>query len=124
MELHLDRNDSRTIGFVVTCLFNEAIELQDLHAWADEVLRSGVTHPDYILELAVFKGPLKDIFKVIGFAPDSELSKSQEKAISGIAYARGVTPYEKSPSKEAALAALERHPEIMHRFREMFPFLR
>ena len=124
MELHLDRDDSRTIGFVVSCLFNEAIELQDLHAWADEVMRSGEAHPDYIFELAVFKGPLKDIFKLIGFAPDSELTRSQENAILGIAYARGVTPYEKSPSKEEALAALARHPEVMKRFREMFPFLR
>jgi hypothetical protein len=121
--LHLNRDDSATIGFVVACLFSDAISLDELRAWADHVLISVPEYPDYLIELGGFRGYPKDIYRFIGFVPSSGLSTSQKDALVGIAFARGRDPFDPPVSRSKARAALERHPDMLAEFRETFPFL-
>jgi len=119
----LNRDDSATIGFVVACLFGEAINLAELRAWADHVLLTAPNYPDYVTELSLFDGFLKDVFAAIGFVPSRELSDDQQLAVLGVAYARDREPYDPPVSRTEALAALNRHPEVLAEFRSTFPFL-
>ncbi len=120
----LDRDDSATIAFVIACLFRQAVDLEELRAWADYVLASAPEYPNYVTELSLFDGYIKDIFGVIGFVPSRGLTESQENAILGIAFARGREPFDPPVSRSGALEALERHPEVLAEFRATFPFLR
>jgi len=119
----LARDDSATIGFVVACLFRDAINLEELRAWADHVLLSAPAYPNYITELSLFDGYLKDIYQVIGFVPSRGLSASQALAVVGIAFARGREPFDPPAPHSEALAALRQHPEVLSEFRSTFPFL-
>jgi hypothetical protein len=119
----LDRDDSVTIGFVVACLFRQAISVEELRAWADHVLLSAPAYPNYVTELSLFDGYFKDIFGVIGFVPSRGLSEDQELAVGGVALVRGREPFDPPASRTEALAALGRHPEVLAEFRSTFPFL-
>jgi hypothetical protein len=122
-QFFLDKEQSGTIGFVVSCAFAGAIDKSELRAWADHVLVSADSYPLYIVELSTFDEPLCDIFRVICFVPHSGLSDAEEDALVGIAYARGREQFEPTPTREEALAALARHSHVLARFREIFPFI-
>jgi hypothetical protein len=122
-DCRLDRDDSATIGFVVACPFREAINVEELRGWADHVLLSAAAYPNYVTELSLFDGYLKDVFSVIGFVPSRGLSDGQELAVTGMAFARGREPFDSPASRAVALAALGQHPEVSAEFRRTFPFL-
>ncbi len=88
------------------------------------VLLEAPNPPHYIVELSQFDGRLKDIFRIIGFAPSSGLSEEQEDALIGIAYSRGITRYEPEPTEDQALNSLSKHPEVLEQFRHAFPYLK
>ena len=71
--LHLERDDSSSIGFVLACLFSQALTKDELRTWTDTVLMEHSPFPSYIYELSTFDGHLKDITQVIGFSPESGL---------------------------------------------------
>jgi hypothetical protein len=119
----LDRESSSVIGFVVACLFSEAINLNELRGWADHVMMTMDDHPSYVVDLSQFDGFLKDIYALIGFCPSRGLSDEQDAAISGIAYARGIEPFQCKWSREEALESLRKHPEILDEYRQTFPYL-
>jgi hypothetical protein len=121
--LQLTRDASATMGFVVACLFSEAIDKRELQAWADHVIGSTDSYPLYILDLSTFDRELCHLYEVIGFVPHCDLSDSEDAALVGIAYARGRTPFEPQPTREQALATLGRHTQVLERFRATFPFL-
>jgi hypothetical protein len=121
--LLLDKENSSTIGFVVSCAFAGAIDRQELQAWADHVLVAADSYPLYIVDLSTFDEPLSHIFRVIGFVPRSGLSDTEEDALIGITYMRGRQPFEPTPTREEALAALAGHSHVLARFRETFPFI-
>ena len=50
-QLALTRENSATIGFVVSCIFAGAIDKRELQAWADHVLVSADSYPLYIVDL-------------------------------------------------------------------------
>ncbi len=114
--------DSQTIGFVVVCYFSNSIDTDELHAWAEHVLRTCDDYPPYILDLMEFDQARFHIFRTIGFNPESKLTRNQEIALYGIAYLRGREVYD-GPPREKALAMLKRCPEVARRFRLTFPFL-
>nr|WP_101084534.1 hypothetical protein [Neisseria meningitidis] len=51
------------------------------------------------------------------------ISNDQKNALTGIAFLRGIDVYDPPISKEKALKALEKHPEIYQRFQHFFPFV-
>ena len=121
--MDLTKEKSRTIGFVVTCLFHEAIDLHELNRWADHVISTEEDYPPYIIELSQFDLYPVDIYKVIGFTPDVTLTRDQKKALTGIAHKRGMaSPYAQF-GRDAALGALDTHQEILNEFKRTFPFI-
>jgi hypothetical protein len=118
----LTSEDSCVIGFVVACYFKNAISTEELHAWAEHVLRVSNEYPPYILDLMEFNEAKFHVFRTIGFNPESCLSSNQELALCGITYLRDRSLYEGPPLDEA-LTKLRRCPEVAERFRSIFPFL-
>jgi hypothetical protein len=119
----LTKEDSTTIGFVVSSIFAGAIDQPELQAWAEHVLVSADSYPLYIVDLNSFDEKLCHIFEVIGFVPHSGLTNAEEDALVGT-FVRGREQYEPVPSRAQALAALAAHPRVLDRFRETFPFIR
>ncbi|HFC5885148.1 TPA: hypothetical protein ACFMWN_000405, partial [Neisseria meningitidis] len=60
---------------------------------------------------------------IVGFVSSYSLSKSKKNALTDIAFLRGIDVYDPPISKEKALKALEKHPEIYQRFQHFFPFV-
>jgi hypothetical protein len=120
----ISKENPDVLGFVIDSLFSGAIGDEDLKEWAIGIIRDNdVEHiPYYIFELADFNGRRADLFELIGFSFDWKCTKSQSKALYGIALKRGEDLGEECTPK-AALKALEKHPEIEQRFRETFPFI-
>ncbi|ENS7761369.1 hypothetical protein H9P71_001203, partial [Neisseria gonorrhoeae] len=79
--------------------------------------------PFYIFDLADFNGGIGDIDNIVGFVSSYSLSKSKKNALTGIAFLRGIDVYDPPISKEKALKALKKHPEIYHKFKRFFPFV-
>jgi hypothetical protein len=119
----LTKDNSETIGFVVACLFAEAIGKDELRAWTGHIFATTETQPVYLADLCTFDEPLFHIFDVIGFVPRCDLSEPQEVALVGIACARGRKRFESEPAREHALAVLKLHPGVLNRFRATFPFI-
>ncbi|WP_395748311.1 hypothetical protein [Prosthecobacter sp.] len=119
----LTKEDSSTLGFVVSCLFEQAVSIEELQTWAGNVLLAVDPSPLYIVDLCTFEGPLFKIFDVIGFVTSGDLSDEEKTALVGIAHLRGVTPYEAETDRAQALAALAAHPQVLADFRETFPFI-
>ena len=121
--LGLTKENSTTIGFVVSCIFAGAIDKQELQQWADHVLVSTDSHPLYIVELSTFDETLFHIFRVIGFVPHCDLTDPEKVALVGIAFVRGREQFEPVPSRDQAMAALGAQPHVLARFRDTFPFI-
>lgn len=119
----LTRDDPSLIGFVTSSLWNSAITIEEMRAWCDHmVAKHEVSElPDYLFELSSFDEPLMKLSRTIGFVPGWRGSKDQENALLGIAVRRGHDLYEWPIPPEKALEALKRHPEVLVRFREVFP---
>ena len=122
--VHLDKDDSGTIAFVLECLWVGAIDVQELRAWADHALASADRPPHWLADLSTFTGYLKDVNDVIGFVPDREFGRDESSAVEGIAYARGRTPEGDAVTpRDRALACLRENPHVLSEFRETFPFI-
>ena len=122
-QLFLDKENSATIGFVVSCAFAGAINTKEIQAWADHVLVTADSCPPYLVDLSTFDEPLSHIYRVIGFVPHCGLSDTERDALVGIAFVRGREQVEPIPTREQALAALAGHPHVLARFRDAFPFI-
>lgn len=120
----LTKEDSTTIGFVVSSIFAGAIDTRELQAWADHVLATSESYPPYIVDLSTFDEALCHIFRVIGFTPHSPLTETEEVALVGIAFLRGRDQFEPEPTREHALAAIATHPRVIADFCQTFPFLK
>jgi len=57
-QLFLDKENSATIGFVVSCAFAGAINTKEIQAWADHVLVTADSCPPYLVDLSTFDEPL------------------------------------------------------------------
>jgi hypothetical protein len=121
----LTREDPALISFVTTCLWSSAITPAELRAWCDHMVSKHEVSdlPDYIFELSHFDEPLIKLSRTIGFETGWRGSRDQEHAILGIAARRGHDPYEWPVPPAKALESLRRHPQVLARFREVFPFI-
>ena len=79
--------------------------------------------PFYIFDLADLDEEIDNIYNIIGFVSSYSLSKLRRNALTGIAFLRGVDVYDPPVSKEKALKALEKYPEIYQKFQHFFPFV-
>lgn len=123
VDLRITKENPEAIAFVFACCYSESLTMEEVNKWADFVLLNTDDYPEYILELCVYKGFLKDFYKIMGFSPSSDLSENENMALHAIADSRGVNRYEPEPTREAAKIALENNSQILIRFKEQFPFV-
>lgn len=119
----LTKDDSGRLGFVVSCLFSQALTLEEMKLWLLRVYEEPGNPPLYFIDLLDFNQPLAHIFKTIGFVPHWPHSEAAEEALYGIAYHRGHELFDCRLTREQALAQLEQHPYITAKYREEFPFI-
>ena len=119
------KDDSYDLGFAIKCLFSQSIDLNEFKLWIEQVIRDMPIEdtPFYIFDLADFDGVIADIDNIVGFVSSYSLSKSKKNALTGIAFLRGIDVYDPPVSKEKALKALEKYPEIYQKFQHFFPFV-
>ncbi|RPB86439.1 hypothetical protein JY15_09410 [Neisseria meningitidis] len=119
------KEDSNDLGFAIKCLFSQSIDLNEFKLWIEQAIRDMPIEdiPFYIFDLADFDVGIGDIGNIVGFAPSSSLPKSKKNALTGIAFLRGIDVYDPPVSKEKALKALKKHPEIYQKFQHFFPFV-
>ena len=119
------KEDSDDLGFAIKCLFSQSIDLNEFKLWIEQVIRDMPIEdiPFYIFDLADLDEEIDNIYNIIGFVSSYSLSKLRRNALTGIAFLRGVDVYDPPVSKEKALKALEKHPEIYQKFQHFFPFV-
>ena len=91
--------------------------------WTSNTRYAHWGHPFLYFDLADFDEEIANIDNIVGFVSSYSLSKSKKDALTGIAFLRGIDVYDPPISKEKALKALKKHPEIYQRFQHFFPFV-
>lgn len=82
------RYSDELLGFVVACVFNQAITMDEFRDWCASALTLEDA-PPFLLDLAAFDGALFQVFGVIGHVPAWVHSEAEERALLGIALLRG-----------------------------------
>ncbi|HGO9212997.1 TPA: hypothetical protein ACLBIP_000349 [Neisseria meningitidis] len=118
------KENSTDLNFAIGSIYCQAINLTEFEMWVEKIIREVDLDeiPNYFFDLIDFQS-LYDLIDIIGFVPENNLSKNQDNALTGIAFLRGIDVYDPPVSKEKALKALEKHPEIYQRFQHFFPFV-
>jgi hypothetical protein len=119
----ITRDNSRDIGFVVGCLFKQAITLDEMKMWCERLILNCDDYPNYLIDLLDFNGPKAKIFNVIGFVPEWPFDDEKKVALYGIAYRRGVDIYDCPISRESAEELISKEHEILDYFEKEFSFL-
>lgn len=117
-------------GFHRSCLLSEAINEQELVQNLERLIAS-CDDIDLLEIYAELLGCGDDRFNLLRTFRNithvhlyDPLSEAQSYALDGIAYKRGITPYEHTSAlKKKAQKALERYPEVEKLFREVFPLI-
>jgi hypothetical protein len=124
-ESGITQGDDREIAFVIDSLFCKAIDNGELHQWCEAKIASCSAEdvPAYLFDLLEFDRGPAFVFGVLGFHPLSGLSSGERSALFGVAYLRGASFYERSVGRDAAMSALQRHPEVLSRFLSIFRFI-
>lgn len=124
-ELGLSRENSETIGFVLTSLLCSAIDLEELKQWCYQTIEDLEISevPAYLYDLSDYSDTLSGIYRPLGFVPSWQRSDEDTNALYGIAMKREKEAYEWPIGREDALAALSKRPAIEERFRRTFPFI-
>ncbi|MFC4255324.1 hypothetical protein GRI97_07800 [Altererythrobacter xixiisoli] len=118
--MRIESDDSADLDFVLSALMTGAISLGEMRLWCDHAIAVLDDPPEWLLELADFDGPAAEAYTVVGFAPHGY--NGSKAALAGIAVERGRVIDETFQSREAALEALRRHPDVAARFWTAFPF--
>lgn len=119
------KDDNEDLDFVLSCLFYQAISLDEVKIWAEEVIRTTSFEmiPNYIFDLVSCNYSINELDDIIGFNTDGQSTKDRY-AIYGVAFLRNIDVYDPPVSKEKALAALKKNPQVMKEFKRFFPFVK
>jgi len=126
MKWMIYKDNSKDLGFALSCLFSQAITMNEFKQWLDIVLMDTPTDelPNYFFDLIDFNQAKFHLDTVIGFSPSNDLSRYEKYAVEGIAYIRKVQSLiDMSVKEETALKALQNNPQILKRFKKFFPFV-
>ena len=118
------KENSTDLNFALGSIYCQAINITEFKMWVEKIIREMDLDeiPNYFFDLTDLQS-LFHLIDIIGFVPENNLSKNQDNALTGIAFLRGIDVYDPPVSKEKALKALEKHPEIYQRFQHFFPFV-
>ena len=124
-DLKITRESSDQIGFVVACAMCGAISVEELNKWAEYIIKENPIEdiPDYIFELVYFKDFLSRIFKLIGFVPSTKWLPEGGLEAYGITALRGRLSPDAGVDASKAITALDKRPDIIQRFKQVFPFI-
>ena len=122
----ISKENCEDLGFAIVCIFYDAINLSEFKLWLDIVIRDTPIDkiPLYVFDLINFEKSIGKIYDVIGVVNYGCISNDQKNALTGIAFLRGIDVYDPPVSKEKALKALEKYPEIYQKFQHFFPFVK
>lgn len=125
MAFKIYKNDSEDLNFVLGCLYSQAIDLAEFRIWIERIIEATPVEdiPFYIFDLVAFEGYLYEISKIIGFVSDDYLSNDEKNSLYGIAFLRGADIHDPPVTRDEALKAVERNPNILERFKSLFPFI-
>ncbi|TNH05207.1 hypothetical protein FIA56_07315 [Testudinibacter sp. TR-2022] len=120
------KNNDADLNFALTCLFCQAIHLNEFREWVERVILTTAINdiPLYIYELLEFDQSLFQIYKAIGFVTDSSLSYEDEMALYGIAFFRFEEIYDSPLKKEEAFKFLKENTFVRTEFSRFFPNLK
>ena len=121
----ISKENCEDLGFAIICMFYDALHISEFKLWLDIVVRDAPIDkiPLYIFDLIDFDKSIGEIYDVIGVVNYGYISNDQKNALTGIAFLRGIDVYDPPVSKEKALKALEKYPEIYQKFQHFFPFV-
>lgn len=120
----ISKQNSTDLGFALECLTADAVTFDE---FKDLMLRAAEQSPDapaYVYDVVGLDGKfdlLPNSRRVIGFEPDWASTRAESKAIDGIAYMRFPDNQSDLTSKDAAVKALQDNPQILRKFKELFP---
>mgnify|MGYP003610307570 FL=1 len=119
------KENSSDLGFAIGCLFSQAINLIEFRQWVELCITdlNQDEIPLYMFDLVDFEDSLYKIHLIIGFVPSSGLSKTEETALEGISYLRGIDIFNPIATKETALNTLKQNLHILEKFKRTFPFV-
>ncbi|HBN22459.1 MAG TPA: hypothetical protein DD412_04405 [Holosporales bacterium] len=111
------------LGFVVICI-GSIITIEEAHEWVYYMIKKHDDLPPYFYYL-MEASDVRRFREAIGFRPYYELKDDEHNALLGLSYIRGISKEdgEFNISKKAALNALKRNPQVIERFKEVFPFI-
>lgn len=121
----LTLNNSEDIGFATDCLLMGVISLNEFKEWVYKIIKQYSIEdlPIYIFDLADYNEEIAGIYNVIGFSPNSNLSKIDEYALYGIAVKRFGSILDMPISIQKALETLGNNSKLLERFKIEFPFI-
>ncbi|TDP43118.1 hypothetical protein [Nocardia ignorata] len=113
------------IGFVLDCIFSQAIDGPELSQWALAVVLANEVEdlPEYIYDLLNFQGNAGAAADVVGRLSSADAGEDVLKALIGIAYVRGVEVYDPPITRRRAAVALRNRPDVLTKFKNVFPFI-
>ncbi|WP_157757132.1 hypothetical protein [Pannonibacter phragmitetus] len=126
-KFHVIKNDGADIQFATTCLVVGAVTFSEYKNWMFYVVEHSEDDvPSFFWDVIDVKEKYDFTLKIadyMGFCPSWDPPRSEFNALIGICFRRFPDHYEDTVSKSEALAALESHPSVERRFREIFPFI-
>ena len=119
------KEESSDLGFVIGCLFLQAINLTEFRQWIELCINdlNQDEIPLYMFDLVDFQDSLAKIHLVIGFVPSSGLSKTEKVALEGISHLRGVDIFYPICTQKQSIECLKKNPHISEKFKITFPFI-
>jgi hypothetical protein len=119
------KEENSDLGFVIACLFLEAINLNEFRQWIELCINdlNSDEIPLYMFDLIDFEDSLAKIHLVIGFVPSSGLSKTEKIALEGISYLRRIEIFDPISTQEHSIESLNNNPKISEKFKKTFPFI-
>ncbi|OBQ46483.1 hypothetical protein [Halodesulfovibrio spirochaetisodalis] len=126
----LKANEYEVIGFQHSCLLFETINEEELQTNLERLIVQ-CEDTELLIAYSDLIGCGEDRFSLIKTFReryhgdwDVGLTEKQLDALTGIAYKRGIIPYEHTSGLERkAKKALKSHPEVERLFRKVFPFI-
>ena len=122
---HVTMDDDKDLGFALACLIGRAITADEFKEWVHTVLDDLDNPPHYLHELGSLNHRHELIVRwphIVGFWPSWEPCRTEDKAISGIAYARFPNHHADDVTRSSALATLSKSRKLSARFADFFPF--
>lgn len=124
---HVTIDDDADLGFALACLISRAISASEFREWVHTVSEEMTDAPEFLQGLSSLD-QRHDILvhwpDVVGFWPSWEPRRTEDKAITGIAYARFPDHHADDVTRSCALATLGKSRKLSARFAEFFPSVR